>query len=476
MHYKFMLIFLALLAAACTLTTNQPTEVADIATSTPREADEPVATDSPRPTQPPSPTSTLGPTNTPRSGSTGCLPRTDWANSYTVVAGDTLANIARRANSSVSELAQGNCLADANTIAVGQRLRVPRPVAARLPPTITPPPNAPIQRGAVSISSTISGDAGNWLLLRDDSVTLSWDGAPSMAAVVTFTLLPPGWRSIADGLPSGILIADNNVADGAAGQWRVPGGVRSQLAAFAYARDNTLLAYSYAVSVYSAPPKGQGCEVAPKEANGQTAFMKPDPNAGVFGTLPQDQYVEVLGRSLSGWYAFDPGVAGAGETGVARLRWLPLNSPLLFKGNCPDQPANPPPTKTYSNADLGIALDYPGDWTVLADANYVDFRGPTPRVFEITFSAVGEAKNPADAAADCKSAGACIGNRTVTSEGPVILPSGLTGYRLDLSAALGKDANPAVYVFLAIKNRTLIARGFGGGGDFDPILNTLRPV
>jgi LysM repeat protein len=54
-----------------------------------------------------------------------CAPRTDWNATYTVVSGDTLASIARRAGTNFRTLADGNCLADPNAIEVGQVLRLP---------------------------------------------------------------------------------------------------------------------------------------------------------------------------------------------------------------------------------------------------------------------------------------------------------------------------------------------------------------
>ncbi len=54
-----------------------------------------------------------------------CQPRTDWG-TYVVVRGDTLSRIARRFGATVASLTSGNCLANANRIYVGQRLRVPR--------------------------------------------------------------------------------------------------------------------------------------------------------------------------------------------------------------------------------------------------------------------------------------------------------------------------------------------------------------
>jgi LysM repeat protein len=64
----------------------------------------------------------------------GCTPRADWPYTYVIVRGDTLFSIARRAGSTVNELAAGNCLADPTKISAGQTLRLPRQIAS-LPPT-----------------------------------------------------------------------------------------------------------------------------------------------------------------------------------------------------------------------------------------------------------------------------------------------------------------------------------------------------
>lgn len=64
-----------------------------------------------------------------------CIVRTDWP-TYTVQRGETLFGIAQRVGSSVAELTQANCLANANVLFAGQVLRVPRLPA-------TPAPNLP---------------------------------------------------------------------------------------------------------------------------------------------------------------------------------------------------------------------------------------------------------------------------------------------------------------------------------------------
>lgn len=98
-----------------------------------------IVTATPSPTLAVTPTATTANTNTSTGSSSGsqtrpnCTARTDWP-IYTVVAGDTLGTIAQRVGSTVNELTTGNCLANANSIQVGQQLRVPR-----LPQTTTKP-------------------------------------------------------------------------------------------------------------------------------------------------------------------------------------------------------------------------------------------------------------------------------------------------------------------------------------------------
>ena len=55
-----------------------------------------------------------------------CTTSTDWQVGYTVQAGDTLASIATRSNTTIEELASANCITDINVIPVGQTLLVPQ--------------------------------------------------------------------------------------------------------------------------------------------------------------------------------------------------------------------------------------------------------------------------------------------------------------------------------------------------------------
>lgn len=62
-----------------------------------------------------------------------CNPRLDWF-FYSVIAGDTLGNIANQVNSTITDLTIANCLANPNNLMVGQQIRVPRlPVTPVIP-------------------------------------------------------------------------------------------------------------------------------------------------------------------------------------------------------------------------------------------------------------------------------------------------------------------------------------------------------
>ncbi len=111
------------------------------------------------------PTATLIPTIPPTPvppTATACSRYTAWPQ-YTVVAGDTLGNIAQRAGATVQQLAAANCLADTNLIYVGQQLYVPQIPATRTPgptATFTTVPNAPVFGQAITASQHWRDSAG----------------------------------------------------------------------------------------------------------------------------------------------------------------------------------------------------------------------------------------------------------------------------------------------------------------------------
>ena len=142
LRVMLLLLGFAVFAAACLPfvgdgngddATPTPDEIPTIIRPSPdsaQPASSPVPTIVPLPTQGPQPTSPAP----------SCTPRNDWP-AYTVEAGDTLYSIADRSDTTVDTLQAANCLADPNTIGVGQSLRVPKQPEPR-EPAATPEPAA----------------------------------------------------------------------------------------------------------------------------------------------------------------------------------------------------------------------------------------------------------------------------------------------------------------------------------------------
>lgn len=460
---------LSLLLAACNLNTTTdaltPTALADIPTAvsvlvTPTLAQTLPAASTPVPFS--TATTASGSTTSGSNTSGNCTVRGDWPATYTVVSGDTLFQIAQRAGSSTADLAAGNCLASADNIFAGQVLRLPRAISQ--PNSSGSTGTTPV--GTIYISSSVAADAGNFSLLRGDTIMLRWDGSPAGISQASFYV----------GTFDKVIGTDTNGADGWSISWTVPGGVNGPLGALGRSPNSNAVIESYAQGVYSVPEKGQGCEVAASSTAGVTAYNQPDYNSGVFGTLAQGQYVEVLGRSLSGWFAYDPGVAQAGNTPMARLRWLPVDSALTYKGPfCGGDSA--PISKTYTNTTLGIAFDYPTDWRVVESANLVDVYMPDGSVaFEVSYGPDGQAAVPiATAVNDFKNAGAGIDNRPLLEERQLSLTGGFAGTRLEMGPD-PVDNSPSmnsVIVFSVVKNRNINFTGFNVPW-FNMVMNTVR--
>jgi LysM repeat protein len=172
----------------------------------------------------------------------GCVLRTEWP-TYTVVRGDTLGQIARRGNTTVAILTQANCLPNANTIFVGQKLYVPTLIPTPVPPTTTPN-----EVGMVDILPFVQGPSGIAELDRGATVTFIWNEVPTDAASVQFVLLD----TVSGG--SQVLATDSLPADGASATWVVPDQLNGSIAAYAYRADQSLYRSSFARPVVSRPP------------------------------------------------------------------------------------------------------------------------------------------------------------------------------------------------------------------------------
>lgn len=57
-----------------------------------------------------------------------------------------------------------------------------------------------------------------------------------------------------------------------------------------------------------------------------TVYRLPDSTSDVFGVISTGESFEVLARTAEGWVGFDPGIAQAGNIGLAHHRWVLLNA------------------------------------------------------------------------------------------------------------------------------------------------------
>lgn len=57
-----------------------------------------------------------------------------------------------------------------------------------------------------------------------------------------------------------------------------------------------------------------------------TAYRLPDDTSDVFGVVGTGETFEILAQTADGWLGFDPGIAQAGNIGLAHHRWIQLNA------------------------------------------------------------------------------------------------------------------------------------------------------
>ncbi len=57
-----------------------------------------------------------------------------------------------------------------------------------------------------------------------------------------------------------------------------------------------------------------------------TVYRLPDSSSDIFGTMASGETHSVLAYTSDGWIGFDPGVAQAGNIGLAHHRWFQLNA------------------------------------------------------------------------------------------------------------------------------------------------------
>lgn len=120
------------------------------------------------------------------------------------------------------------------------------------------------------------------------------------------------------------------------------------------------------------------------------AYFRPSLAAKEFGKVAPGNKLRITGRTPDNWYAFDPGVAQAGNAGIFRNRWVQAGPSLSISPTCANlstiftkvpQPGityavamvsapvriAPNPTAdiiyTFSVGDYAQALGISGNWT-----------------------------------------------------------------------------------------------------------------
>ncbi len=149
----------------------------------------------------------VGSASPANTGTVICNKQTSW-DTYTIVAGDTMFNIAQRGNTTVDILVSANCLVDASLISVGQVLYVPSSIQ---PPEFGEPTSDPLNpnRYTVELWWIIKGNEGRtgFPVGCGDSIYLQQSGIPanlSMEETVT-----RAFKYLSD---------DNNAGTGATGR------------------------------------------------------------------------------------------------------------------------------------------------------------------------------------------------------------------------------------------------------------------
>jgi LysM repeat protein len=217
------LLVLALAAIACNLGASAPT---------PTPIPLPSAT--PFVFYTPTPWATITPITFPTQAPVvvPCNPRNDWL-LYTVQPGDALSSIAARSGTTIDALVEANCLANANLIIVGQKLRVPN-VPLTITPAVTQTPASAVTQQPAGGLPTITG-------VTIEPVTVKALGVTN-ATRVTFYLALTGSSPT-------ILGDDTNLIDGASVPWTILSkDLQAQVWAVA-ANDAGQIAQSAAIAV-----------------------------------------------------------------------------------------------------------------------------------------------------------------------------------------------------------------------------------
>jgi hypothetical protein len=163
------------------------------------------------------------------------------------------------------------------------------------PPTVTQPSSL--------VFPHITGDAGNFALLAGETITFTWENAPTGADKYEFVLAPLNKE------PSFVLGIDFDDSDGVAVSWTIPEHIAAELHATAYFPDDRKIELSFAPMIYSGdfPPAGVCSLIARNHP--VEVYRLPDRTAEIFALLYPSAYAHVLEIAPNGWYRIDASAA-----------------------------------------------------------------------------------------------------------------------------------------------------------------------
>ena len=166
----------------------------------------------------------------------------------------------------------------------------------------TPPPPTVTQPSAL-VFPHITGDAGNFALLAGETITFTWENAPTGADKYEFVLVPLNME------PSFVLGIDFDDSDGVAVSWTIPEHIAAELHAAAYFPDDRKIELSFAPMIYSGdfPPAGVCSLIARNHP--VEVYRLPDRTAEIFALLYPSVYAQVLEAAPDGWYRIDASAA-----------------------------------------------------------------------------------------------------------------------------------------------------------------------
>ena len=95
-------------------------------------------------------------------------------------------------------------------------------------------------------------------------------------------------------------------------------------ALFRFAFIATIMLAGWALTSCSAPADTGTCLFTANDAI--TVYRLPTMASDQFGVISSGESYEIQAQTADGWVGFDPGVAQAGNIGLARNRWILLNA------------------------------------------------------------------------------------------------------------------------------------------------------